>query len=146
MRRSSLTKIPFINYVDRKTDSQEVTIQEIEHPIKLVLYMGDHLEDVPTIMEKLQQTNTLEVAYHAHEQCLFMNPKGIHKAATIVDQIGHDYIAFGNDQNDIDMFKQAQVAVQIGDFDVLKPYADYQIDVDDNFVSKIDNILTQFQD
>ena len=36
-------------------------------------------------------------------------------------------MAFGNDQNDIELFEKALYAVQIGDFPALQPYADDQL-------------------
>ena len=49
-----------------------------------------------------------------------INPKGVTKASTVLNHFGRDFVAFGNDQNDISLFKNAIYGVQIGDYPYLK--------------------------
>ena len=46
------------------------------------------------------------------------------KASTVLNHFGRDFVAFGNDQNDISLFKNAIYGVQIGDYPYLKNFAD----------------------
>ena len=67
------------------------------------------------------------IRYHAHEKCIYLNPADTHKATTVEELCGENFVAFGNDQNDIELFEKALYAIQIGDFPSLRPYADDQI-------------------
>ena len=46
------------------------------------------------------------------------------KASTVLNHFGRDFVAFGNDQNDISLFKYAIYSVQVGDYPYLKDFAD----------------------
>jgi len=52
-----------------------------------------------------------------------------HKATTVEKLCGENFIAFGNDQNDIELFKTSLYSVQIGDFAGLTPYADETLEL-----------------
>ena len=45
-------------------------------------------------------------------------------SGTVLNHFGKDFVAFGNDQNDISLFKNAIYGVQIGDYPYLKNFAD----------------------
>ena len=51
------------------------------------------------------------------------------KASTVLNHFGRDFVAFGNDQNDIELFKTSLYSVQIGDFAGLSPYADETLEL-----------------
>jgi hypothetical protein len=44
------------------------------------------------------------------------------KASTVLNHFGRDFVAFGNDQNDISLFKNAIYGVQVGDYPYLKDF------------------------
>ena len=46
------------------------------------------------------------------------------KASTVLNHFGRDFVDFGNDQNDISLFKYAIYGVQVGDYPYLKDFAD----------------------
>ena len=102
-------KIPFISSVD---------------PLKVVVYMGDHEDLLDDLLGQLERLGQAHLSYHAHEKCLYVNPLDTHKATTVEKLCGENFIAFGNDQNDIELFKTSLYSVQIGDFAGLTPYAD----------------------
>ena len=58
-------------------------------------------------------------------------------------------MAFGNDQNDIELFEKAIYAVQIGDFPSLRPYADDQLVAKQNHpqavAAKILQVFAEFR-
>ena len=43
------------------------------------------------------------IRYHAHEKCIYLNPADTHKATTVEELCGENFVAFGNDQNDIEL-------------------------------------------
>ena len=102
-------KIPFFSSVD---------------PLKVVVYMGDHEDLLDDLLGQLERLGQAHLSYHAHEKCLYVNPLDTHKATTVEKLCGENFIAFGNDQNDIELFKTSLYSVQIGDFAGLTPYAD----------------------
>jgi len=66
------------------------------------------------------------VHYHGSEQVLDISPTTLNKR-TALQSLGIEsegYIAFGNDANDIELFKGAQYAVMIGSHKTLRFYAD----------------------
>ncbi|MGZ7259772.1 HAD family hydrolase, partial [Streptococcus pyogenes] len=71
------------------------------------------------------------------EKCIYLNPAHTHKASTLVDHVGNDVVVFGNDRNDIKLFKESLYAVQVGDFSVLTEFADEQIELLGDYPSAI---------
>ena len=98
-------KIPFISSVDPLGLASRLDIAELHNPIKMVIYMGDHVNLIEPFMAELNALQEMDVDYHDHEKCLYLNP-------------------FGNDKNDIAMFQASAHAVQVGDFALLRPFAD----------------------
>lgn len=137
----SLEKIPFIASVDPLKKAERLKLADLSHPIKAVVYMG---ENEFLLAEMLEGLTNLEVSYHEHEKCLYVNPLGINKATTILEQCGEDVIAFGNDKNDIEMFKSSLYAVQVGDYPVLTAFADEVISQEE-VAEKINSLFVQFK-
>ena len=46
------------------------------------------------------------------------------KASTVLNHFGREFVAFGHDQNDISLFKNAIYGVQVGDYPYLKDFSD----------------------
>ncbi|MGT2929633.1 HAD-IIB family hydrolase [Streptococcus dentasini] len=136
--------IPFINLVDPLSLANKIAAEELEHPIKMVIYMGNHEELVADISYQIKSTDKLELFYHEQEKCLYLNPNQVSKASTILEILDEEpFIAFGNDKNDIEMFKEALYGVQVGSFTYLKTYADDQVEADNQAIA--DKILELFQ-
>ena len=89
-----------------------MSIHELNEPVKVVIPLVEH-EDIRE-----------DLSYHDIERCLYINPKGVTKASTVLNHFGKDFVAFGNDQNDISLFKNAIYGVQIGDYPYLNNFAD----------------------
>lgn len=123
-------EIPFISSVDPLGLAQEIPISQLTHPIKMVIYMGHHEDLVADMVGDLASLGNLDVSYHELEKCLYINPHATDKATTMATLFGTDYVAFGNDKNDISLFQQALYSVQVGQYGPLSPYADEQIPAD----------------
>ncbi|KXT74120.1 hypothetical protein STRDD10_01188 [Streptococcus sp. DD10] len=142
-------KIPFFSGIDPLNQAQRLDLTNLKSPIKLVIYMGDHEDLLDDTIHHLEKLQSLYLSYHAHERCLYVNPADTHKATTIVEICGHDFIAFGNDQNDIEMLQASLYAVQIGNFPGLKAYRDEQVPYQENqsaaVAAKIVQVFSDFR-
>ncbi|EMG33049.1 HAD hydrolase family protein [Streptococcus oralis] len=117
-------KIPFFSSVDPLKVARHQKLEGLGTPIKVVVYMGDHEDLLDDLLGQLERLGQAHLSYHEHEKCLYVNPLDTHKATTVEKLCGENFIAFGNDQNDIELFKTSLYSVQIGDFAGLTPYAD----------------------
>ncbi|OFI47831.1 hypothetical protein BG262_08340 [Floricoccus penangensis] len=92
--------------------AQKIQIAEIKQPIKIILL------DAPSIVENelAELSSDISVISHANEGNFDITSGGINKFTTLnkVFEID-DYIAFGNDHNDIELLKNAKSAYLIGD-------------------------------
>ncbi len=87
-----------------------------------------------------QELNTLDVVIHQHknENVLDISPKGVHKWSALQALGIQDYIAFGNDANDITMFQHAKHSVMIRYHKELATYASETIAVkEEKIVEKV---------
>lgn len=93
-------------------------------------------------MDKLvEELSTMEVVIHRHqnEEAIDISPKNVDKW-TALEKIcvkRHSYFAFGNDANDIPMFKNAGFSVMIGEHSELFSYANESIPLTNNIERKI---------
>lgn len=85
--------------------------------VKLVLFT-----DNSAIIAELQKL-PIELNIHANEAIIDISPKNITKHSGLQQLSITDYIAFGNDTNDISMFKHAKESICIGDHPIAKQYA-----------------------
>ncbi|CAD0137611.1 protein of unknown function [Streptococcus thermophilus] len=99
-------------------------IQELNNPIKVVTPLVEHENLREDLIFNLTKLRCLDLSYHDIERCLYINAKGVTKASTVLNHFGKDFVAFGNDKNDIPLFKNALYGVQVGDFPYLKDFAD----------------------
>ena len=122
-------KIPFFSSVDPLKVARHQKLEDLGTPIKIVVYMGDHEDLLDDLLGQLERLGLAHLSYHAHEKCLYVNPLDTHKATTVEKLCGENFIAFGNDQNDIELFKTSLYSVQIGDFAGLTPYTDETLEL-----------------
>ena len=142
-----LEKIPFIASVDPLKRARRLELTELQHPIKLVIYMGNHEQLLDDLQARFTNLPNLSLDYHEHEKCFYINPAETNKASTVKELCGSDYVAFGNDQNDIQLFKNSLYAVQVGDFSGLSDYADERVAFQENLPKAVAaRILQKFAD
>ena len=61
------------------------------------------------ITQRLRSQPTLKVIHHRNENAVDITAKGIDKHSTLRKIIGgQDYVAFGNDANDVEMLEHAK--------------------------------------
>lgn len=142
-------KLPFYSSVDPLKKAKQLPLEDLHHPVKIVVYMGDHEELVEDTLAQFANLEVLDLMYDANEKCLYINPLNINKATSVAHYCDEEFIAFGNDQNDIDLFREAVYAIQVGDFAGLKQYADDQVlltgDYEAALAAKITQVFADFR-
>lgn len=118
---------PILQRVDPHRLAKKVELQNLEYIIKaLILTASD-------FAAFYQELNALGVVIHQHknENVLDISPKNVHKWSALQALGIQDYIAFGNDANDITMFQHAKHSVMIGYHEELATYASESIAVEE---------------
>lgn len=120
---------PLKSRVDPDGLAEEVKLEDLEQVVKILVLDSADQEQVASKAEKLG----LRVHRHQGEGIVDISPPGIDKWSAI-QEAGikeKEYIAFGNDANDVEMFRHAKYAVMIGKHEELAHYADAAIPLDE---------------
>ena len=105
---------PILNNLDRARLARNVSLHELNHVVKILLLPRSPSEmDILTAELSILHLN---VYPHHREQIIDINPGGISKwsALQCLGIEENDYIAFGNDANDLIMLQKARYAIRIG--------------------------------
>ena len=142
-------KMPFYSSVDPLKQAQHLSLSDLQHPVKIVAYMGDHEELIEDTLAQFANLEVLDLMYDDNEKCLYINPLNINKATSVAHYCDEAFVVFGNDQNDIDLFRESVYAIQVGDFAGLKQYADDQVlltgDYEAALAAKITQVFADFR-
>ena len=112
---------PILRNLDPHGLARNLPLTELNPIVKILLLA---IEDEAGFRTELAGFDVV-VHEHKHENMLDINPPGIHKWSAL-QKIGvrpRDFVAFGNDANDISMFRFARHGVMIGSHPDLAPYA-----------------------
>ena len=129
-------QIPFLSNVDPLNKARILPVQELNKPIKAVIPLAEHEDIREDIIFNLNKLECLDLIYHDIERCLYINPKGVTKASTVLNHFGRNFVTFGNDQNNISLFKNAIYGVQVGNYPYLKDFADEVIPAINKVIAK----------
>ncbi|WP_200966775.1 HAD-IIB family hydrolase [Insulibacter thermoxylanivorax] len=126
---------PILHKIDHSKLARQVPVHSLKSVIKILILTA---EDMESLAEKFR---ALGVTVHRHrkEHIIDVNPPQVDKW-TALKKLGVDeqqFVAFGNDSNDIPMFKTALHSVMIGHHDELKPFASESIPLEDNVEDQI---------
>lgn len=133
-------EMPFAEYVDAHHRAKELSLDEIENPIKMIIALKDHLDKRDDLIRQIKQWD-VDALFFDRSDLLYIQPKGCSKGSTLKELFG-EYICFGNDKNDISMFEHAMYSVQVGDLSDLHPYSHEIIPLDQHV---IDNLCASIQ-
>jgi hypothetical protein len=126
---------PILRNLDPWRRARNVGMEHLHPVVKLVILDSDDME----AMERRVSNLPVVVHRHGNEGILDVSPKGIDKWSGL-EKLGvreGEFVAFGNDANDISMFRRAAYSVMIGDHAQLKQYASEQIALDEFAESRI---------
>lgn len=128
---------PILNNLDPQRRAKNVKLDELESILKILMLTSDNMKAIH------KQLSKLDVVIHSHgnERVLDISPSGINKWSGL-QKLGvqeGEYIAFGNDANDITMFQHAMYSIMIGESQQLAPYSSEQMLLSED----IENLLVQ---
>ncbi|PAD20029.1 HAD-IIB family hydrolase [Terribacillus saccharophilus] len=112
---------PIKSNLDPNGLAEEVLLEDLGQVVKILILHSADQEKIATEAEKLG----LRIHRHRGEDIVDISPPGIDKWSAI-QECGikeNEYFAFGNDANDIEMFRHAKYAVMIGEHEELARYA-----------------------
>ncbi|WP_242225375.1 HAD-IIB family hydrolase [Bacillus cereus group sp. BfR-BA-01380] len=128
---------PILNNLDPQNHAKNVKLDKLQSIVKILMLTSDNMEEVK------EQLSKMDVVVHSHgnEGVLDVSPNGIDKWSGL-QQLGvkeGDYIAFGNDANDITMFQRAMYSVMVGENLQLAPFSSEQLSLSND----TENLLVQ---
>lgn len=131
------TTHPILNNLDPQGRAKNVKLDNLHSIVKILVLTSDNMKEV----EKQLNNMNVVVHYHGKEGIIDISPNGIDKwsGLQLLGLKKGEYIAFGNDANDITMFQHAMYSIMIGDSLQLAPFSTEQLAVNDN----TENILVE---
>ncbi|WP_445509632.1 HAD-IIB family hydrolase [Rossellomorea marisflavi] len=138
------TDHPILTNLDPHRLAKNIPVSDHLSIVKLLILSATEKE---SLLKKLGEMD-LVLHLHAQEDVIDCSPKGIHKRAALSHLNTTDYIAFGNDANDITMFKGARHAVMIGDHQALRPHCTesipYTTEIEEDIIAKLMELSDAF--
>ncbi|MGE6663864.1 HAD-IIB family hydrolase [Paenibacillus xylanexedens] len=126
---------PILNNLDTLKIAKKIPLESLDKIVKVLILSSTNAEE---LSEKLVPLDVV-IHKHSNENLIDISPKNIHKWSAL-QKIGtteKEFIAFGNDANDISMFKEACYSVRIGNHEELGKYADETISLEGDYEQKI---------
>ncbi|WP_175615478.1 HAD-IIB family hydrolase [Piscibacillus halophilus] len=136
-----------LHNVDPNKLAHLVNVEELDPVIKILILTSNDFEQLENEISQLE----VFVNKHKNEKILDISPKGINKWRALrgLGVQKNDYIAFGNDTNDIPIFENALYSVMIGDHEDLSQYANDQIvnkdGLEDEIIDRIQDLTKQYK-
>ncbi|KMY50338.1 HAD-IIB family hydrolase [Peribacillus loiseleuriae] len=128
---------PILNNLDPQKRAKNVELGKLQSVVKILILTSDNMGEVSEQLSKME----IVVHIHGNEGILDISPQGVDKWSGL-QQLGveeGEYIAFGNDANDMTMFQHAKYSVMIGGNAQLNPFSSEQLSLDND----IENHLAQ---
>lgn len=115
------TEHPIYRNLDPHRLAKNISIEGIKQMIKVVLFPNERTQAILSSLESLQ----VQIYNHGQENILDISPVGIDKWIGLQKLMvkEQDFIAFGNDANDIPMFQAAKEAICVGEHKELQQIA-----------------------
>lgn len=135
-----------LDNLDPSNLAKNIKLSDHQSIIKILVLTADDMDQVLDAILKLDVT----VHKHGNENVIDISPQGINKWSALnkLEIEKGNYIAFGNDANDISMFKNAAYSIMVGHHKELSQYASESIplseDVEDDIIEKI-NVLSEIK-
>ncbi|MBT2719413.1 HAD-IIB family hydrolase [Bacillus sp. ISL-57] len=135
---------PILNNLDPQGRAKNVKLDKLESIVKILVLTSDNMEEVE---ERLSNMNVV-VHSHGNEGILDISPNGVDKWSGL-QQLGieeREYIAFGNDANDITMFQHAMYSVMVGENLQLTPFSSEQLSLSEDIEKLLVKRLSELGD
>lgn len=138
---------PILKNLDPSKLARKVDFNIHKSIIKILILTSESMEGMAERVAVLDVVTNK----HGNENVLDISPKDVHKWSAL-SGLGikkGEYIAFGNDANDITMFMNAKHSVMIGEHKELSEYATEAISLDENtedrIVEKLEELLQVYE-
>jgi len=132
---------PILRNLDIHHLANAVPVASLSSVVKVLILTAVEKEELE------RKLNALDIVIHRHknEETLDLSPKNIDKwnALKVLGFDKGSYVAFGNDANDISMFKHAGYSIMIGHHESLAPFAKESISLNDDVEINIINRLRE---
>jgi HAD superfamily hydrolase (TIGR01484 family) len=127
---------PIMNKLDTEKKAKNIPIN-CEGVIKIIVF------NVSTSQyEQLGTEDKCEILYHEDSQELVVTAKGIDKYQTLLEFIGHKkYMAFGNDKNDVELLRNAEWSVAVGENKEVCTIAKKELSTNNDEIAKFISLL-----
>ncbi len=133
---------PILNNLDPQRLAKNVKLDKLQSIVKILMLTSNNMGEVE------EQLRKMDVVVHSHgsEGVLDISPKGIDKWSGLqqLDVKEGEYIAFGNDANDIAMFQHALYSVMIGESLQLSPFSSEKLLLSEDIENRIVQRLSEF--
>lgn len=129
-------RFTFYRFVDPLGIAKQLAVEEMITPIKMVVDLSKDEDFVDDMCQDLFCLNQLTVFYHDVEKYLYITPRGTTKAEAVKALYHSDFVAFGNDDNDRNLFEQSTYSVQVGNYASLMGVSDEQIPADNKRIAQ----------
>lgn len=132
---------PILQNLDPGKLAKKVDLESLNSVVKVLILTSNNMDE---FAEKLSDLDVY-VNKHSNEGVLDISPMGINKwsALKFLGIKENSYIAFGNDANDISMFKNALHTVMIGYHEQLAPYAKEAVSLHKDYEHEIANKIRE---
>ncbi|MBN8191261.1 HAD family phosphatase [Bacillus sp. NTK074B] len=126
---------PILDFLDPANLARSLPVESLNRIVKILLLTSTNYQDLSKDLKSLD----IVVNNHTNEEVVDLSPAKIHKwsALSTFGVSEMDFIAFGNDSNDVSMFKKAKHAVMVGYHEGLSGYADEHIPLIDDYEGEI---------
>ncbi|KAA0944238.1 HAD family phosphatase [Sporosarcina sp. ANT_H38] len=135
---------PILNNLDPLKLAKNINTLQHKSIVKILILTSDDMDRMTDSILKLD----VVIHKHGNENVIDISPKGIHKWSAL-NKLGiekGDYVAYGNDANDISMFMNAAYSIMVGDHKELSKHASESIplsnNTEDDIIKKINLLST----
>ena len=114
-----------VPHIDVHKSAQNMLLENLDPVVKILILTA---KDIPQLFNSLGALD-LSLTRHDGQDVIDINSIGINKWSGL-QELGlqkDEFIVFGNDTNDVPMFKNAQLSIQIGNHEDLAPFASESI-------------------
>ncbi|WP_419153865.1 HAD-IIB family hydrolase [Weissella viridescens] len=122
--------------------AENTNIGNIKSPIKIIL-VNIAAEKYDEVLSSLKGMTTLNVIEHSGESSIDITTAGVNKFTTLRQYTDEEYIAFGNDSNDLELLKNAKKSIWVDSENDRLSYLDLKPDF---IVPATDNDLIEIID
>ncbi|QAY65839.1 HAD-IIB family hydrolase [Paenibacillus protaetiae] len=135
---------PIRKNLDPENRAKNVCIDDLEEIVKVVILNSLDQQRLMSELEKLP----VKMYKHGSEEIIDISPEGVNKwsGLQLLGLQPGEYIAFGNDANDIPMFQQAARSICVGNHAELMEYASEHVESEESkIIQKLNEMIAEFR-